>query len=337
MPKTTKRTATKRADRIAKAHATELSKMEVKEVQRRPSTPSRKPPVRGIARYPWATAIIIVIIAAGVYALYANHIGPFALPKTPPKSNTQSVQKTATVTAQKTATVVALNVQPTATALVSALPTAQQKALAASPCNSAQILSQITNTSPAPSVADSAKITRTYKSAPAMSIDTKKLYCAGVNTNRGLIVIELRPDWAPKTVNNFVFLAQNKFFDGLVFHRVIQTGSTIHIIQTGDPQGSDATKRGSGGPGYQFADEAVKGNYTFGTVAMANSGANSNGSQFFINTADNSKGLQKSYNLFGQVVKGLDTTLEIQGPGDDAATKNITPDAINHLVVVAAS
>src|SRR2546430_539196 len=140
MPKTTKRTATKRAARIAKAHATDLPKMEVKEVQRRPSTPGRKPPARGIARYPWATALVIILIAIGVYVLYTSHIGPFALPKTPPKSNAQSVQKTATVTAQKTATAIALNVQPTATALGSALPAAQQKALAASPCNSATIL-----------------------------------------------------------------------------------------------------------------------------------------------------------------------------------------------------
>jgi peptidylprolyl isomerase len=297
MPKTTKRTVSKRAARISKAHATELPKMEVRETQRRPNAPGRKPPARGIARYPWATVVAIVIIAAGIYALYFNHIGPFALPKTPPKS----------------------------------------KAIVSSPCNSATILGQITDTSPAPSAVDSAKINRAYTSAPAMKIDNKKLYCAGVNTNRGLIVIELRPDWAPKTVNNFVFLAQNKFFDGLVFHRVIQSGNSIHIIQTGDPQGSDPTKRGQGGPGYKFADEPVKGNYTVGTVAMANSGANTNGSQFFINTADNSKGLQKSYNLFGQVVKGLDTTLAIQGPGDDAATSKVTPDVINHLVVVPAS
>src|SRR5437660_1110828 len=110
MPKTTKRTVTKRADKIAKAHATEPPKMEVKEVQRRPSTQGRRSPARGIARYPWATAIAIAIIAGGIAALYFYHIGPFALPKTPPKSNTQSVQKTATVTAQKAATVVALNV-----------------------------------------------------------------------------------------------------------------------------------------------------------------------------------------------------------------------------------
>src|ERR1700730_4455762 len=105
MPKTTKRTASKRAARISKAHATELPKMEVRETQRRPNAPGRKPPARGIARYPWATVVAIVIIAAGIYALYFNHIGPFALPKTPPKLNAQSVQKTAaaaTATAQKT-------------------------------------------------------------------------------------------------------------------------------------------------------------------------------------------------------------------------------------------
>src|SRR5205085_412243 len=160
---------------------------------------------------------------------------------------------------------------------------------------------------------------------------TNKLYCAGINTNRGLIVLQLNPKLAPVTVNNFVFLAQHQFYDGLVFHRVIQTGSGIHIIQTGDPLGN-----GTGGPGYKFNDEPVKGNYTQGCVAMANSGANTNGSQFFICTADDTKALQKSYNLFGHVVQGMDVALKIQGPGDDSSTKNIKPDVINHVIVVAA-
>jgi cyclophilin family peptidyl-prolyl cis-trans isomerase len=164
-----------------------------------------------------------------------------------------------------------------------------------------------------------------------MSINVNKFYCVGLNTNRGLIVLELDPQYAPVTVNNFVYLAQHHFYDGMVFHRVIQTGNNIHIIQTGDPLGN-----GTGGPGYKFKDEPVLGSYTAGCVAMANSGANTNGSQFFICTGDDSKLLSKSYNLFGRVVQGLNIAQKIQGPGDDASTKNIKPDTLNHVIVVQA-
>lgn len=334
MPKTTKRTATKRAARVARAHATELPTLEVKETQSRQSLPGYKAPARGLARYPWATAIVLGLILLSGYLLYANHIGPFALPKPKPAATGLTAKQTATALAksvQATTTALAGPAQATATALAAGIPAAEQKTIAASPCLSSSVLSQITDTSPAPSAADIAKINHTYPQAPTMSIDTKKVYCAGINTTRGLIVVELRPEWAPETVNNFVFLAQHKFYDGLTFHRVMQTGSSLHIIQGGDPQGN-----GQGGPGYKFNDEPVKGDYTTGTIAMANSGANTNGSQFFINTGDNSKGLGKNYNLFGQVVKGLDVTLMIQGPGDDPSTKNITPDAMNHVLVVAA-
>jgi len=161
-----------------------------------------------------------------------------------------------------------------------------------------------------------------------MAINPKKIYCAGINTNRGLIVLELDPQLAPNTVNNFVFLAQHHFYDGLTFHRVVPN----FIIQTGDPKGN-----GTGGPGYKFKDEPVKGNYTVGCVAMANSGPNTNGSQFFICTANDTTNLQKSYNLFGHVVSGLNVAQKIQGPGDAANSKNITPDIITHLIVVEAS
>jgi cyclophilin family peptidyl-prolyl cis-trans isomerase len=334
MPKTTKRTATKRAARIARAHATDLPKLEVKESQSRQSLPGYKAPARGIARYHWATVLVLGLILLSGYLLYANHVGPFALPKAKPTPVGLTAKQTATAQAksvQATTTALAGPAQVTATPLAAGIPAAEQKAIAASPCLNASVLSQITNTAAAPSAADMAKITRTYNQAPPMSIDTKKVYCAGFNTTRGLIVVELRPAWAPATVNNFVFLAQHKFYDGLTFHRVIQTGNGLHIIQGGDPQGN-----GQGGPGYKFDDEPVKSDYTAGTIAMANSGANTNGSQFFINTGDNSKGLGKQYNLFGQVVKGLDVTLMIQGPGDDASTKNIKPDVMNHVLVVAA-
>lgn len=320
MPKTKKRAASKRAARIAKAHASQLSTLDVKKEQpQQRRFPGYKPPARGIARYPWATALTIALIALGVYLLYINHIGPFA----PPPKDTA-------LAARQTATAIARPAQASATAVVGSMPANQAKDIAHSPCLSKTIIKQITDTSPAPTTAQSAQITRTYKQAPAMSIDTGKSYCAGINTNRGLIVVELKPQWAPATVNNFVFLAQHKFYDGLVFHRVVPGA---HIIQGGDPTGT-----GSGGPGYKFNDEPVKGDYLAGTIAMANSGKNTNGSQFFINLADKSKELEKKYNLFGQVVQGLDVAMMIQGPDpDNAATKNIKPDVMNHVIVVPAS
>lgn len=311
MPKTSKREETKRASRIARAHATELATPEVKEPKQRKPVPGYKPPARGIARYPWATILILLIIALGVSALYLNHLWPFALPPKPkPVAHKSNIAATATATA------------------------------AASPCVANSVLSQITNTSAPLSAAKIAAIQRDYKQAPAMSIDTAKVYCAGINTSRGLIVVELDPKLAPKTVNNFVFLAQHHFYDGLVFGRVEKSGG-ISIIQGGDPlwNSPDQAKHGTGGPGYTFADEPVQGDYTAGTMAMANSGPNTNGSQFFINLTTNS--FPKSYNLFGHVVKGLDVANEIQGPSSSAdsdyqKTKDIKPDAINYLEVVAA-
>jgi len=116
------------------------------------------------------------------------------------------------------------------------------------------------------------------------------------------IVLCLDPKLAPNTVNNFVFLARNQFYDGLKFHRV----EANFVIQGGDPKGD-----GTGGPGYQFKDEQVTGEYTTGAVAMANSGPNTNGSQFFICTVDDTKKLQKLYNLFGYVQRGMDVVLKI--------------------------
>lgn len=134
---------------------------------------------------------------------------------------------------------------------------------------------------------------------PDEKIKNKK---AIIKTNKGTIEFELFADKAPKTVSNFVYLAENKFYDGLTFHRV-EPG---FVIQGGDPQGT-----GMGGPGYQFEDEKVQGDYILGAVAMANSGPNSNGSQFFI-CLDNLPSLPKQYNLFGQVVSGMDVVRKIQ-------------------------
>jgi len=140
-----------------------------------------------------------------------------------------------------------------------------------------------------------------YTAPPAMQIDTGKLYQVTIKTAKGDIGLCLQPKLAPKTVNNFVVLARNHFYDGIKFHRVVAG----FVIQGGDPTGS-----GQGGPGYQFADEPVQGDYVAGCVAMANAGPNTNGSQFFICTADDTK-LPKQYNLFGLVSSGMDVVLKI--------------------------
>lgn len=135
-------------------------------------------------------------------------------------------------------------------------------------------------------------------SPPAMEIDTNTMYRATITTPKGQIVMDLDPRIAPKSVNNFVVLARQGYYDGLTFHRV-EPG---FVIQGGCPEGS-----GRGGPGYKFADEPVQGEYTVGAVAMANAGPDTNGSQFFICLSDLSGGrLPKQYNLFGHVVEGID-------------------------------
>ena len=133
--------------------------------------------------------------------------------------------------------------------------------------------------------------------APEQQIDESKIYRATITTDRGVIVADLDPSLAPKTVNNFVGLARQGFYNGLAFHRVVPD----FVIQGGCPEGS-----GRGGPGYKFADEPVKSEYTLGAVAMANSGKNTNGSQFFICIDDCTRKLEKLYNLFGHVVSGID-------------------------------
>ncbi len=145
-------------------------------------------------------------------------------------------------------------------------------------------------------------------------IDPARKYTASITTDKGDIVISLDPARAPNSVNNFVFLARDGFYDGLMFHRVVDD----FVIQAGCPEGS-----GRGGPGYRFDDEPVQGEYIAGAVACANAGANTNGSQFFICTVDNRHKLAKAYNLFGQVVKGMDVVTEIR-QGDVMRSVSVT-------------
>jgi cyclophilin family peptidyl-prolyl cis-trans isomerase len=134
-----------------------------------------------------------------------------------------------------------------------------------------------------------------WDNPPAMQIDTAKTYTATMTTDQGEITIELYTDKVPNTVNNFIFLAREGFYEGVIFHRTIDG----FMIQGGDPTGT-----GAGGPGYKFADEPFEGEYTAGTLAMANAGPNTNGSQFFIMHKDYP--LPPNYTIFGKVTQGMD-------------------------------
>jgi peptidyl-prolyl cis-trans isomerase B (cyclophilin B) len=148
-------------------------------------------------------------------------------------------------------------------------------------------------------------------------IDPAKRYKATLDTDRGEIELALDASRAPRSVNNFVFLARDGFYDGLAFHRVVDD----FVIQGGDPEGS-----GRGGPGYKWEDEPVQGEYIAGSVAMANAGPNTNGSQFFICTVDNRNKLTKSYNLFGQVTRGMDVVGSIR-QGDAIRTVTVVEES----------
>ncbi|HEY3833071.1 MAG TPA: peptidylprolyl isomerase [Acidimicrobiia bacterium] len=138
---------------------------------------------------------------------------------------------------------------------------------------------------------------------PEYQIDGSKIYRVTITLDAGPIVMDLDPQLAPNTVNNFVGLARQGYYDGLTFHRVVPD----FVVQGGCPEGT-----GTGGPGYKFKDEPVKSEYTLGAVAMANAGKNTNGSQFFICIDDCTRKLTKDYNLFGYVVEGMDTALGVK-------------------------
>ena len=181
---------------------------------------------------------------------------------------------------------------------------------------------------PFPAADGSSPKTQRFTSAPELGIDPTKRYTATITTSMGEMVAALDPIRAPKTVNNFVFLAGYHYFDGVTFHRVISG----FVLQGGDPEGT-----GRGGPGYRFEDELPKaGQYEIGSLAMANAGPNTNGSQFFVISGNDGVRLPPSYSLFGKVVKGLDVVDAIQkvktGPGD----KPVTPVVIESVTITVA-
>lgn len=181
----------------------------------------------------------------------------------------------------------------------------------------------IKNTLPEDKATDLSK----YKT-PIMIIDQNKTYTAKMKTTAGEMDIELNAKATPITANNFVFLSKKNFYDNVIFHRVIKG----FMIQGGDPTGT-----GSGGPGYQFDDEPFKGEYVKGTIAMANSGPNTNGSQFFIMHDDYP--LPPQYIIFGKVIKGLGVVDKIaEAPttlgGDGAMSKPVNPVKILSVEII---
>jgi cyclophilin family peptidyl-prolyl cis-trans isomerase len=166
---------------------------------------------------------------------------------------------------------------------------------------------EITGETPCPNADGSAARTTKFASPPPMCLQPGKKYTAEIKTNFGTMVVDLDSGAAPKTVNNFVVLARYHYFDGISFHRIIPG----FVIQGGDPQ-----QTGTGDPGYKFEDELPQpGKYKVGSLAMANSGANTNGSQFFIVTGEQGAALPPQYSLFGQVTQGLDVIAKIDAVG----------------------
>ncbi len=162
-------------------------------------------------------------------------------------------------------------------------------------------------TTPCPAPDGSSPKLQRFDGPPPMCIDVDKRYTAEMVTSKGTMVIALDPVAAPKTVNSFVFLSRYHYYEGIVFHRVIPG----FVLQGGDPTGT-----GTGGPGYKFEDELPKpGRYELGSLAMANSGPNTNGSQFFVISGPSGVRLPPQYSLFGKVVDGLDVVTVIDALG----------------------
>jgi cyclophilin family peptidyl-prolyl cis-trans isomerase len=166
---------------------------------------------------------------------------------------------------------------------------------------------------------------KSYASAPAMSLQPGKKYNASIETSAGTMTAELFADEAPKTVNNFVFLAREGFYNGVIFHRVIRG----FMIQGGDPTGT-----GTGGPGYKFADERVNRPYKRGTLAMANAGPNTNGSQFFVMHAD--YGLPPNYTIFGKLTGGEDVLDKIATAQTGSQDRPTNPVSIQSVTITEA-
>ncbi len=180
---------------------------------------------------------------------------------------------------------------------------------------------------PFPALDGSAPTTQQFDQKPEMGIDPSKRYTATMDTSMGTLVVALDAVNAPIAVNNFVFLAGYHYYDGIVFHRIING----FVCQGGDPTGT-----GRGGPGYRFEDEPVKQRYQLGSLAMANAGPNTNGSQFFLISGPSGVNLPPQYSHFGQVVKGLEIVDAMQKVETDRSDRPRTDVVINSVTITVA-
>ncbi len=254
-------------------------------------------------RRPFVIAVTVVLVAAaiavGVAVNQADQSKPVGALSSPTPTSSPSGTPTSSPSPSPTPS-------PTPEATVSPVPVAN------TPCSSATFGPDLAELNPPGNV-------HKYSAAPPMTISTGKLYLVTLTTTRGEIQLCLEPSLAPTTVNVIVTLVRNHFYDGIPFQRVCPSstdsscGGGLAIAQFGDPNcigNVNASTCGQGGPGFSFADEPVKGSYTAGCVAMANSGPNTNGSQIFICTG-NDTSLPKSYNLFGVVSDGLNVAQKL--------------------------
>ncbi len=161
---------------------------------------------------------------------------------------------------------------------------------------------------------------------PPLCIDVNATYQAVITTNRGEFTVDLNATLSPQTVNNFVVLARYHYYDGVSFHRIIPG----FVVQGGDPVGQPV---GTGGPGYVFADELDFDGYEVGSIAMANAGPNTNGSQFFVVTGENGAQLPPLYSLFGTVSEGMDVVMAIEGTGTDSGQPT-EPTIMESVVII---
>jgi len=176
-----------------------------------------------------------------------------------------------------------------------------------------------------PAFDGSSPVTKKFNDVPEMGIDPSKRYTATMETTMGTLVIALDALKAPKTVNNFVFLSLYHYYDGVGFHRIIRN----FVCQGGDPEGT-----GRGGPGYKFEDELPKGGqYEIGSLAMANAGPNTNGSQFFLISGPDGARLPPQYSLFGKVVKGLEIVEEMHKVATDRNDRPVEPVTMTSVTI----
>ena len=273
-----------------------------------------------------ALAVLAISALLAIVARFGDQAPTTVVPPPPTAEATFDTDATAEARVEKTLTAEKTNEAKVA---IAATLEARAKQTPPAPTATAQPKREPTATRPAPTATTGpAEGPRRYFNPPPMSIDVTAGYTATIHTNHGSFKVELFPSQAPITVNNFVFVAQEGFYDGVTFHRVIDN----FMIQGGDPSGA-----GAGGPGYQFQDEIVEG-LVFdapGKLAMANAGAgtSTNGSQFFVTTGPTPH-LDGNHTIFGEVMEGQDVVDAISSVETDGRDRPLQPVVIESISIM---